>query len=141
MLDMWPTWARSYRLSTGKRARGGGIGQLPPPSKLSPHTETVVVVTVKKSASMIMGKIGEVPADMMLDSGSAKCLVSQDIVLGMKATTKAALRVCPKLVTASGQPPWISGGPHCSHSTNWPIKGETQLYCCQKSGYPSNTWD
>ena len=51
-----------------------------------------------------MGKIGEVPTEMMLDSGSARCLVSQDIVLGMKATSKAALRVCPKLVTASGQP-------------------------------------
>ena len=62
------------------------------------------MVTVKKSASIIMGKIGEVPTEMMLDSGSARCLVSQDIVLGMKATSKAALRVCPKLVTASGQP-------------------------------------
>ena len=104
MLDMWPTWPRSYRLPTGKQAKGGGIGQPPPPSKLSPHTETVVLVTVKKSASIIMGKIGEVPTEMMLDSGSARCLVSQDIVLGMKATSKAALRVCPKLVTASGQP-------------------------------------
>ena len=80
----------------------------------------------KKSASIIIGKIGEVPTEMMLDSGSARCLVSQDIVLGMKATSKAALQVCPKLVTASGQPL-----PHCSHCTNWPIKGETQLYCCQ----------
>ena len=104
MLDMWLTWARSYRLPTGKRVRDGGIGQPSPPSKRSPHTEMVIVVTVKKSASIIMGKIGELPTEMMLDSESARCLVSQDIVLGMKATSKAALRVCPKLVTASGQP-------------------------------------
>ena len=67
MLDMWPTWARSYRLPTGKRVRSGGIGQPLPPSKVSPHTETVVVATVKKSTSIIMGKIGEVPTEMMLD--------------------------------------------------------------------------
>ena len=47
--------------------RGGGIGQPLPPSKVSPHTETVVVAMVKKSTSIIMGKIGEVPTKMMLD--------------------------------------------------------------------------
>lgn len=42
--------------------------------------------------------------EMMLDSGYAICFVSQDIVLDMKAACKAVLQVCPKLVTASGQP-------------------------------------
>ena len=73
------------------------------PIKAKPTHRDVVMATVKKkSASIIIGKIGEVPTEMMLDSGSARCLVSQDIVLGMKATSKAALQVCPKLVTASG---------------------------------------
>ena len=42
--------------------------------------------------------------EMMLDSGYAICFASQDIVLDMKAASKAVLQVCPKLVTASGQP-------------------------------------
>ena len=85
------------------------------------------MATVKKSASIITGQIGEVPTEMMLDSGSARCLVSQDVVLGMKATSKAGLQVCPKLVTASGQP--LSVVDHIAATVQ--IKGETQFYCCQ----------
>ena len=48
-------------------------------------TNQTTVATVKKSAFIIKGRIGEVPTELMLDSGLARCLVRQDIVL---ATSK-----------------------------------------------------
>lgn len=109
MLVVRTSGSHSSRLSAaGKRPRGGGLGQPPPPPVTSPqiredNVEDNVVATVKSDA-VITGKVGGVSLEMMLDSGSQRSLLRTDTLTGMIGTSKASILACPSLVTASGEP-------------------------------------
>ena len=57
------------KLSTGKRERGGCMGQQPSQQSLSP--QAVTVATIKNKATVIMGEVGNASVEIMFDSESA----------------------------------------------------------------------
>ena len=63
-----------------------------------------IVVASVRSDFVIIGKIGDVNIEMMLDSGPHRSLLCQDTLVGMRGMSKANLPVHPNLITASGQP-------------------------------------
>jgi len=85
----------------GKRPGDVCVGQQTSPSYLSPMN-TVVVATVKSYAFSIVGKVGGINSEILLDSGSSVCLLSQALVQKLPATESRPL---PQLLlqTASGE--------------------------------------
>ena len=70
----------------------------------------VVVAAVKKHATLILGEIGNVATEIMLDSGSSLSLVRQVIISRMSNVAKIEPHAPqPSLVTASGDPLPIRG--------------------------------
>jgi len=81
----------------GTSARGSRC----PPIPVSPK-RTIIVTTVKTQAANIIGKVGNVQVEMLMDSGSSISLLSQDIAKRLEDFTQ---RPSPQieLKTASGE--------------------------------------
>ena len=60
------------------------MGQQRSPSHLSPMN-TVVVATVKSHAFSVVGKVGGINSEILLDSGSSASLLSQTLVQKLPA--------------------------------------------------------
>ena len=80
------------------------MGQQTSPSPLSPvNTVVVPVATVKTHASSIVGKVGGINSEILLDSGSSVSLLSQELTQKLPSTESRPL---PQVLlqTASGDP-------------------------------------
>ena len=66
------------------------MGQQTSPLHLGPMN-TVVVATVKSHASSIVGKVGGISSEILLDSGSSVPLLSQALVQKQPATESRPL--------------------------------------------------
>ena len=83
-----------------KRQRGVCKGQQASPIPVSPK-RTIIVATIKTQAANIIGKVGNVQIEMLMDSGS---FISQDIAKRLKEFTQRPLPQIT-LKTASGEIP------------------------------------
>ena len=63
------------KLSTGKRPGGSCTGQQPSPAILGP--QLVNVAMIKSKATVTIGEVGHSTVEMMLDFGSAVCLLTK----------------------------------------------------------------
>ena len=71
------------------------------PISVSPK-RTIIVTTIKTQAANIIGKIGNIQVEMLMDSGSSISLLSQDTAKRLKDFTQIPLPQI-KLKTASGE--------------------------------------
>ena len=109
MLCLWPTGPHCCKLlAAGKREGGAPEGQWASQVSESP-TDAIVVATTKIQTAVIMGSIGHLDLEVMLDSGSSISLLAQANISQMtnitekpvpKVLLKTALPVV-KYVTAS----------------------------------------
>ena len=88
-------------LLAGKQQRGVCKGQQASPIPVSPK-RTIIVATIKTQAANIIGKVGNVQIEMLMDSGSSISLLSQDIAKRLKDFSQRPLPPI-KLKTASGE--------------------------------------
>ena len=88
-------------LLAGKRQRGVCKGQQASPIPVSPK-RTIIVATIKTQAANIIGKVGNVQIEMLMDSESFISLLSQDIAKRLKEFTQRPLPQIT-LKTASGE--------------------------------------
>ena len=103
MFHMWKDRSQCKGLLAGKRQRDVCKGQQVSPIPVSPK-RTIIVATIKTQATNIIGKVGNVQIEILMDSGSSISisLLSQYIAKSLKDST---LRPLPpiKLKTASGE--------------------------------------
>ena len=86
----------------GKRHRGAWQGQQASLSAISPQdTDVVMVAAVKSKAAVIMGELGGVKVETMLDSGSSVSLVQRGVLRQAKGIEKVEETKPLRLVTAS----------------------------------------
>ena len=78
MLHVWKTRPHCKRVLAGKRQRDVCKGQQASPISVSPK-KTIIVATIKTQAANIVGKVGNIQVEMLMDSGSSISLLSQDI--------------------------------------------------------------
>ena len=101
MFYIWKARSQSKGLLAGKRQRDICKGQHASPIPVSPK-RTIIVATIKTQAANIIGKVGNVQIEMLMDSGSSISLLSQDITKRLKDFTQRPLPLI-KLKTASGE--------------------------------------
>ena len=101
MLHVWKTKTRSKGLLAGKRQRDVCKGQQASPIPVSPK-RTIIIATIKTQAANIIGKVGDVQIEVLLDSGSSISLLSQDIARRLKNFSQRPLPQI-ELKTASGE--------------------------------------
>jgi len=82
-------------LVPGKRQWGTWEGQQTSLTTTSPttdlHTDTIITVAALKSiATLIKGKLGGVPVELMLDSGSSVSLIQVDTLEGAADVVEVA---------------------------------------------------
>lgn len=76
------------------------MGQQAPPSTVSPQDVNVITVaTVKTNVATVLGKIGGVDVEMMLDSGSSVSLIRQDVMArGIQGVRRTPVYVWSQLL-------------------------------------------
>ena len=76
------------------------MGQQAPPSTVSPQDVNVITVaTVKTNVATVLGKIGGVDVEMMLDSGSSVSLIRQDVMArGIQGVRRTPVYVWSRLL-------------------------------------------
>ena len=91
---MRPARTHRPRMPTaGKRSRGVRQGQRTPLQPVSPDgVSFIVVAAVKSKVATIVGIIGGVGVDVMLDSGSSVSLIQQEVLERAKGVTKTKAR-------------------------------------------------
>ena len=102
---MRPARTHRPRMPTvGKRSQGVRQGQRTPLQPVSPDGASfIVVAAIKSKVATIVGIIGGVGADVMLDSGSSVSLIQQEVLERAKGVTKTKAKPL-QLVTAAGNP-------------------------------------
>ena len=66
--------------------------------------DKIMVATVKKHATVIVGKVGGNGTEIMLDSGSSVSLIRRGLLSHIHGAIKLPIPSQPQLVTASGEP-------------------------------------
>ena len=66
--------------------------------------EVVVTATIKKHATVIVGEVGSIDTEIMLDSGSSVSLIRRELLPCIQNAIKLPVPSQPQLVTASGEP-------------------------------------
>ena len=82
--------------------RGGCMGQQLSQSTINP--QVVTVATIKNKATVVMGEVGSMSVEVMLDSGSAVSLLRKREMVQMKSVQCLKSDPHVKLITASGEP-------------------------------------
>ena len=104
LLSLWSSGALSTTVFSVKQEWGACTGQQASPQSISPCDKSIITVATVKSSSIVVGTIGGVLTDMMLDSGSAVSLIHQDTLSQLKGTFTNLKIPTLHLVTASGDP-------------------------------------
>ena len=90
-------------MPSGKRCGDICVGQQASQVPISPKEVNVVMVAaVKSRATVITGRFGGVPVELMLDSGSSISLVQRDLLARAQDVVQVKAKTPLELVTASG---------------------------------------
>ena len=96
-------------MPSGKRLWGIGSGQPSLLSTVSP--QKIIMTAAKTSTTVIAGEVGDLPTEMMLDSGSSVSLVKHELLGKIQDTVRipSELKKQLQLVIASEEPLPICG--------------------------------
>ena len=76
-------------------------GQQAPPLSVRPqHSNAVTVAAVKMKAVVIMGEVGGMKTEIVVDSGSSLSIVRKEVLHRPKVTTKVHPALQLQLITA-----------------------------------------